>query len=227
MLNRLFIALSLFPSLAFAQPAVRERPPPPPPPGRPLARPQVGPPQHGASAVVPAPIVPGFRVNIAPPAARVEVRPMAPSQGHVWIDGHWRWRGNRHLWEAGYWELPPSTGYHWVAARWVNEGGAWMFYDGYWDPGYTPVAETPYEPPPAPPEPVYAEEQPPQNIVEVRPVVPFAGAVWIPGYWHIRGHHQRWIGGHWSAPREGHRWEEGRWEHDRRHYRWVPGGWRR
>jgi hypothetical protein len=76
-------------------------------------------------------------------------------------------------------------------------------------------------------EPVYAEQAPPEAIVEVRPAMPFAQAVWIPGYWHWHGRSHQWVGGHWSAPRVGYRWETARWERDGGRYRYYPGGWRR
>src|SRR5947209_2264469 len=74
-------------------------------------------------------VVPGVRVGVAPPPARVEVRPMAPSREHVWIPGHWAWRSGAHVWIGGHYALPPGAGYHYVQARWVNEGGQWIFYE--------------------------------------------------------------------------------------------------
>src|SRR4051812_49402716 len=47
-------------------------------------------------------VVPGVRVGVAPPPARVEVRPVAPSRAHVWIPGHWAWRHGAHVWIGGY-----------------------------------------------------------------------------------------------------------------------------
>ena len=40
-------------------------------------------------------------VRVAPPASRVEVRTVAPSHGHVWVGGYWRWNGSAHVWVAG------------------------------------------------------------------------------------------------------------------------------
>jgi len=39
-----------------------------------------------------------------PPAARVEVRPPAPSAGYVWQDGYWSWRNDQYEWVPGHWE---------------------------------------------------------------------------------------------------------------------------
>lgn len=172
------------------------------------------------------PVVPGIRVSVAPPAPRIEVRPAPPSPNHQWIDGHWAWRGNTHVWLGGHYVMPPSAGYSWVPARWVNENGAWVFFEGHWNSGYVAQPTVAYAPPPPPAQPVYVEQAPPEPIVEVRPATPFAGAIWIPGYWNWHGRHHQWVGGHWSAPREGHVWENGRWEREEHRYRWVPGRWR-
>jgi hypothetical protein len=71
-------------------------------------------------------IVPG-----PPPVARVEVRPLAPSRHHVWIAGHWTWRGGW-AWVAGRWEVPPRRGAAWVSGRWVRASRGWRWVPGYW-----------------------------------------------------------------------------------------------
>src|SRR6185369_3995170 len=48
---------------------------------------------------------PAFRLRIAPPAPRVEVRVARPSPRHVWINGYWGWEGGRHVWFPGRWDL--------------------------------------------------------------------------------------------------------------------------
>ena len=45
------------------------------------------------------------RVEMAPPAPQMEVRPVAPSQRHAWIPGHWAWRMGRYVWVPGYWDM--------------------------------------------------------------------------------------------------------------------------
>ncbi len=170
--------------------------------------------------------VPGVRVAIGPPALRHEVAPVAPSPRHLWIGGHWAWRGNAHVWLTGHWALPPGPGYAWEPARWENAAGAWTFYEGHWrssepvDPAYA------YQPAPPPVNPVYVETAPPAPIVEVRPAIPFEGAAWIPGYWHWNGTHHAWVAGRWSARPAGHEWHEHRWE-QRADGRWgyQPGRW--
>ena len=46
-------------------------------------------------------IVPVVTVAVAPPPLRVEVKSAPPSDRHVWIAGHWAWRGGQHEWVPG------------------------------------------------------------------------------------------------------------------------------
>jgi hypothetical protein len=172
-------------------------------------------------------VVPGVRVTVAPPPPRVEVRTVAPSPQHVWLPGHWAWRGGGHVWLPGHWALPPAPGYHWVHARWINEGGQWVFYEGHWAMNQPPAPSYVYDPGPAPAQEVVVQQAPPPDIVEVRPASPFGGAVWIPGFWHWNGYRHVWVGGHWSAPRVGYVWEPHHWQRTPGGWRWMPGHWRR
>lgn len=73
-----------------------------------------------------------FYLNFGPPpvpAYEVVVPP--PRVGYVWIPGHWRWHGHRHVWVASYW-APARPGYAYVPARWVDARGRWYFESGYW-----------------------------------------------------------------------------------------------
>ena len=70
------------------------------------------------------------------------------------------------------------------------------------------------------------EVQPPPSQVEVVPVVPFAGAIWLGGYWGWGGGRYHWVPGRWDRPRAGFIWAphiwvpfQGRWQ--------LRGGWRR
>jgi hypothetical protein len=168
-------------------------------------------------------VVPAVRVAVAPPPLRVEVIPARPSAGHVWIPGHWIWRNGVHEWAVGHWALPPEPGYVWEPARWVAEGGQWAFYEGHWRLAAPPPAVV-YQP--APVTTTVVETAPPAPIVEVRPVAPYANAVWIGGYWYWTGARHFWVGGRWSAPYAGHVWEPHHWERDGVHYRFVVGRWR-
>ncbi len=169
--------------------------------------------------------VPGVRVNIAPPPVRVEVRPVAPSPGHVWLGGHWAWRGGRHVWLPGTWAMPPAPGYRWVEARWVNQGGQWVFFEGHWMAPEQPVVVQ--QPVPVAPQPeVVVEEAPPAPIVEAQPPVPYAGAVWMPGHWWWHGRHHTWIAGHYERGQPGRAWHRAEWVRTPNgRWRYVPGYW--
>jgi hypothetical protein len=176
-----------------------------------------------------AQVVEGVPVGVAPPPMREEVRPVAPSARHVWIAGHWAWRGGAHVWIPGHYALPPGEGYHWVQARWVQRGGGWVFYEGHWAMNQPTQPTYVYEPGPAPAQEVVVDQAPPPQVVEARPAAPFAGAVWIPGYWYWNGARHVWVGGHWSAPRNGWVWQRAEWVRGpagRWHYhpgRWIHG----
>jgi hypothetical protein len=71
-------------------------------------------------------------VRIAPPAAIVETRGVAPGPGYFWIGGYHRWDGNAYVWVPGHWDRPPRPGVRWVAHRWVRRGGGWVFVEGHW-----------------------------------------------------------------------------------------------
>jgi hypothetical protein len=85
-------------------------------------------------------------------------------------------------------------------------------HGGYAAPVQAEVMVAPYPPPPDP--------------VEVITPMPFAGALWIGGYWgwHL-GRHQ-WIGGRWDHPRPGYVWQPRRWEPTSGGWRAQGGGWR-
>jgi len=97
-----------------------------------------------------------------------------------------------------------STGYlrraeHPIEPRWVQAGGRWVFYEGYWAPTVAPAPSVVYEPPP-PIEPIVAIVAPPAPIVEVRPALPFAGAIWVPGHWHWTTVQYVWLAGRRQRP---------------------------
>ena len=170
--------------------------------------------------------LPGIRVEVGPPAPRYEPIPVAPSPRHQWIAGYWSYRGGQQAWVAGHWALPPAYGYVWEPARWDQVNGAWMFYPGHWRASDQPDPAVAWQPPPPPVNEVVVESAPPAPLEEVRPPVPFDGAVWIPGYWHWSGYRHVWVGGRWSPRPAGYGWEPHRWER-RQDGRWVdrPGHW--
>lgn len=68
---------------------------------------------------------------------------------------------------------------------------------------------------------------PPPPRVEVVPA-PRIGYLWVPGYWHWRGHRHVWVVGHWVRARPGYAYYSPQWiERDGRWYfereRWVYG----
>ena len=60
---------------------------------------------------------------------------------------------------------------------------------------------------------------PPAPVVETYGAPPYAGAVWLGGYWGWEGGRHVWVGGHWEAGHPGYRWEPHHWVQ-------VGGGWR-
>jgi hypothetical protein len=164
-------------------------------------------------------VVPEIQVNVAPPPPRVEVRTVQTSPNAMWINGHWAWRYGQHTWIPGHWAEPPNAGMVWEPARWTAVGGRWSFLEGHWR-WAQPPAQVVWQPPVVQTQPVYVQTQPPPVINEVRVAAPYAGAVWIPGYWHWNGYSHVWVAGHYSAPRVGWHWEPDRWVQG-------PSGWYR
>ena len=68
--------------------------------------------------------------NVPPPPPRVVNRPGA-RRGHVWVEGHWEWRGARYRWVNGYW-LQARRGYAYRQPQWVQHHGRWTYVRGDW-----------------------------------------------------------------------------------------------
>lgn len=73
---------------------------------------------------------------------------------------------------------------------------------------------------------VIVQTAPPPVRFEVRPRRPYAGAIWVSGYWWWSGVSHAWIGGHYVRPIHGYRFVAPRWVfsggyhyHIRGHYR--------
>ncbi|WP_247652870.1 hypothetical protein [Ideonella aquatica] len=73
---------------------------------------------------------------------------------------------------------------------------------------------------------VMAPMAPPPPRYEVVPALPYAGAVWIGGYWNWSGRAHVWVPGRWEAPRHGWHYEPRRWEPAARGGYELRGGWR-
>ena len=69
------------------------------------------------------------------------------------------------------------------------------------------------------PEPMIVSQPPPHPYAEVVPVAPFAGAIWINGYWGRSRNRYEWVPGRYERPRPGYHWQPHQW---RQHPR---GGW--
>ncbi|MEO5844349.1 MAG: hypothetical protein ABIQ33_05860 [Caldimonas sp.] len=79
-------------------------------------------------------------------------------------------------------------------------------YGPAYGPGYGPAGEV-----------VVADVAPPAPYYEAAPAPPFAGALWIDGYWGWRGGRHAWVGGRYERARPGYAWQPHHWvQHDRR-----------
>jgi hypothetical protein len=67
----------------------------------------------------------------APPAARYEVRGVAPSARHFWAPGYYRWDGRRYLWNTGRWEVR-RDGYEYMSPRWNVVRSRYEYIPGHW-----------------------------------------------------------------------------------------------
>jgi len=74
---------------------------------------------------------------------------------------------------------------------------------------------------------IVTDVAPPAPYYEPVPVAPYAGAVWIGGYWGWRGGRHAWVGGHYEPARPGHSWEPHRWHHRDGRWHFQEGHWRR
>ena len=68
---------------------------------------------------------------------------------------------------------------------------------------------------------------PPAPEVEVYGAPPYAGAVWLGGYWNWVGGRHVWVGGHWDHGRPGYHWVPHTWERSGGGWRMHEGHWAR
>jgi hypothetical protein len=71
-------------------------------------------------------------VSTPPPTALVEVRPVVPFYGAVWIDGCYEHRHNRYVWVPGRYVRPPHPRAAWVPGHWQQHPRGWKWNRGYW-----------------------------------------------------------------------------------------------
>ena len=72
---------------------------------------------------------------------------------------------------------------------------------------------------------VVVDVAPPASYVEVVPAIPFAGAIWLGGYWGWSGGRHRWVPGRWDHPRPGYSWRPHAWDQQGGRWHLHGGGW--
>ncbi|MDD2713617.1 MAG: YXWGXW repeat-containing protein [Simplicispira sp.] len=87
--------------------------------------------QSGTPERMYPPAYTAYQVIPAPPPLRHEAQPR-PRRGHVWVQGHWEWRGQRHAWVPGQW-IQARPGQHYRQPQWDQRDGRWMMQRGGWD----------------------------------------------------------------------------------------------
>jgi hypothetical protein len=84
------------------------------------------------------------------------------------------------------------------------------------------------------PPPVYVQQQPyyveapvapPPPYAEVVPLMPFAAALWIAGYWGWHGGRHEWVPGRWEHDRPGSHYEPHRWDRAGGNWQLRGGQW--
>lgn len=159
-------------------------------------------------------------VGRVPPPPRAETIPPAPRGEVEWLPGYWQFHA----------ELDDFV---WIAGTYVVRARV----------ATTPsVAVAPPPPPPPPPPPVAVELPPPPPPRTIEPSVPprpeprvevipappagAVGALWIAGYWELRGLAWAWVPGRWQLPVEaGARFRAPSIEVHGSVQVYLPGGW--
>jgi hypothetical protein len=77
--------------------------------------------------------VPDVSAGNPAPAVESQLPGSPPSQGYVWMSGHWNSEGGQWKWIAAHWDLPPSRSATWVGGHWVSSGGNWVWVNGAWN----------------------------------------------------------------------------------------------
>ena len=72
-----------------------------------------------------------LEVDVAPPAARVEVAP-APRPGFVYAPGYWQYDGKQYTWTEGRF-IADREGHRYVVPAYEPRGQRWVFRAGHWD----------------------------------------------------------------------------------------------
>ena len=72
-----------------------------------------------------------LEVDVAPPAARVEVAP-APRAGFVYTPGYWSYDNRQYTWSEGRF-IAEREGHRYVTPAYEQRGQRWVFRAGHWD----------------------------------------------------------------------------------------------
>lgn len=196
---------------------------------------------------------PAYVVTEEPPPPRH--REVQPKSGHVWVRGHWEWRGNKWVWKSGHYERARAS-YDWQPGYWDKQGNRWHWVEGRW------VAEGTVQvrdhrrgqptggggggvevrdhrdktPPPRgggvevrdhrkKAHPVHPSSPPPARRAETPGNAPGTGYVWVQGHYEWKNGNYDWVNGHWERAQANKQWEPGHWELRGNHYVWVKGRW--
>jgi hypothetical protein len=74
---------------------------------------------------------------------------------------------------------------------------------------------------------VVTDVAPPAPYYETVPALPFAGAVWLDGYWGWHGGRHVWVGGRYDHGRPGYSWQPHRWTQRDGRWHLQEGRWAR
>lgn len=66
-----------------------------------------------------------------PPPPQEESKSPSPGPKHTWVDGHWKWSGNRYIWVSGHWEKQRGNK-TFVAGHWDRTAHGWRWVPGHW-----------------------------------------------------------------------------------------------
>lgn len=72
---------------------------------------------------------------------------------------------------------------------------------------------------------VVVDVAPPAPYVQVVPAIPYAGAIWIGGYWGWNEGRHQWVTGRWEQGRPGYRWHSHGWVNQGGRWHLHGGGW--
>lgn len=65
------------------------------------------------------------------PVEPVYTRPAAPYANAYWVPGEWVWRGNRYVYQNGYYAQPRARRVY-VQGAWVHSNRGYVWRRGHW-----------------------------------------------------------------------------------------------